>query len=318
MPKILIRHLSGARTNQVDELPPNRTGEIMVGRDPDCAVALDADRDDLVSRNHLKIAADPANPGSYLVLDLQSRNGSFLNRQRIYGSMRITHNDVVQLGPGGPEFRFELDPPPVNQMHPPREAGSPVRGLAGVQPTREILSPAEGGYAAPRPIGRATVERILGDTFIKVKHESNKAVWVGTAALAAILAVGGVSFFLLRQNSAETTAQAQQNQQLIQQMDVAVKKAPAATEAMKQEVIRLRMDMRSAQDRSEKILAALAQRLSSPQPATTPDATQDQHPEATAPAAAPGLAQTPRQADYEGALQRAVELLTLGRSEEHT
>jgi hypothetical protein len=64
---------------------------------------------------------------------------------------------------------------------------------------------------APRPIGRATVERMLGDTFTKVKHESDKAVWVGAAALTAILVVGGITYLYMRQNAVSADQQAQQN-----------------------------------------------------------------------------------------------------------
>ncbi len=65
---------------------------------------------------------------------------------------------------------------------------------------------------APRPIGRATVERMLGDTFTKVKHESDKAVWVGAAALTAILVVGfGLAYIYQHQTAVDASRQAEQN-----------------------------------------------------------------------------------------------------------
>ena len=112
MERILIRHLSGARASQVDEFPAAGTSEILVGRDPDATVRFDPGRDDLVSRQHVKIVRDPESPEEFAVVDLQGRNGTFLNRQRIYAPAHLTHMDVIQLGPAGPEFRFELDPPP--------------------------------------------------------------------------------------------------------------------------------------------------------------------------------------------------------------
>src|SRR5580692_3500399 len=210
MERILIRHLSGARAGQVDEFPAG-TSEILVGRDPDAAVCFDPSREDLVSRQHVKIVRDPESPNDFAVVDLQSRNGTFLNRQRIYASAHLVHNDVIQLGPAGPEFRFELDPPP-NTVTRPLDRTSNSLMLA---PVREDNS--------PRPIGRATVERMLGDTFTKVKHESDKAVWVGAAALTAILVVGGITYIYMRQNAVDANQQAQQNQQLIQQMGQDVK-----------------------------------------------------------------------------------------------
>ena len=114
MERILIRHLSGARAGEVDEFPAAQTSEILVGRDPDAEVRFDPSREDLVSRHHVRIVRDPESPDEFSVVDLQSRNGTFLNRQRVYAPARITHNDVIQLGPAGPEFRFEMDPPPLS------------------------------------------------------------------------------------------------------------------------------------------------------------------------------------------------------------
>lgn len=114
---------------------------------------------------------------------------------------------------------------------------------------------------APRPIGRATVERMLGDTFTKVKHESDKAVWVGAAALTAILAVGGITYIFMRQNAVDANLQAQQNQQLMQQMGQDVKKGPELAEAMRQEVVRLNDQLKLSDQRSEERLRRLSQQV---------------------------------------------------------
>ena len=106
MNKILIRHLSGDRAQQADEFAAFGFRELIVWRDPAAQVRFDPDRDDLVSRQHLKIMADPSVPNTYQVVDLQSRNGTFINHQRVFGSQRISSGDVIQLGPGGPEIRW--------------------------------------------------------------------------------------------------------------------------------------------------------------------------------------------------------------------
>ena len=215
------------------------------------------------------------------MVDLQSRNGTFLNRQRVYAPARVAHNDVIQLGPAGPEFRFEMDPPP-NIITRPLEAATSSLMLS---PMRE--------EAAPRPIGRATVERMLGDTFTKVKHESDKAVWVGAAALTAILVVGGIIYIYQRQVAVDTNLQAQQNQQLMQQMGQEVKKTPAVAEQMRQEVTqevqRLNQELQLADARSDERLRKLTQEFSA-QEAVTKEAMRqlsDRQPSATPPTAAP-------------------------------
>src|ERR1035441_3375939 len=83
------------------------------GREASAHVRFDADREDLVSRNHARIVRDPADPNRFLLTALGSRNGTFINRQRIYAASRLQHGDRVQLGPSGPEFAFEMDPPPA-------------------------------------------------------------------------------------------------------------------------------------------------------------------------------------------------------------
>src|ERR1022692_4094439 len=58
MERILIRHLSGARAGEGDDFPAT-VNEILIGRDPDAAVCFDPSREDLVSRQHVKIVRDP-------------------------------------------------------------------------------------------------------------------------------------------------------------------------------------------------------------------------------------------------------------------
>jgi len=317
MERILIRHLSGARAGQVDEFPAESTQEILVGRDPEAAVRFDPSREDLVSRQHLKIVRDPESANEFAVVDLQSRNGTFLNRQRVYAPARLSHNDVVQLGPAGPEFRFELDPPPFSLSFNP----TPERRTAElmVAPVRE--------ETAPRPIGRATVERMLGDTFTKVKHESDKAVWVGAAALTAILVVGGITYIHMRQNAADASVQAQQSQQLIAQMSQEVRKAPEAAEAMReevgQEVARLNDELKLADARSEERLRKLSQDLAAQQ-AVTREAVRElesRTPQTSLPPATPGetpsstpvTAPAPNQKlDYDAAVRQGIGLLQSG------
>src|SRR5262249_31086121 len=145
MQKILIRYLGGSRANQADEFPPDGQ-DLVAGRDNSAQIRFDPDRDDLVSRQHLKITSTPGVPNSFQLVDLQSRNGTFLNRQRVFGSMRLNHNDVVQLGAGGPEFRFEIEPPPL-----PTPSGVFVQqGNREIKATRESWMPEQS--STPRPV----------------------------------------------------------------------------------------------------------------------------------------------------------------------
>jgi hypothetical protein len=306
MEQISIHHLNGSRAGQVDEFPAAATSEILVGRDPEAAVRFDASREDLVSRQHLKIVRDPEAPDEFAVVDLQSRNGTFLNRQRVYAPARVTHNDVIRLGPAGPEFRFELDPPPLHVTR-PHESGA---GALMVMPARE--------ETAARPIGRATVERMLGETFSKVKHESDKAVWVGAAALTAILVVGGGTYIYLRRSTADAGLQAQQNQQLMQQMGQDLRKTPELAEAMRQEVARLHDELQLADERSEERLQRLSRQLAAQEAATREAVrelqSREQSPPDTpssTPVAAPAR-EANQKSDYDSGVRQGVDRLQNG------
>ncbi len=265
MQKIVIRHLTGARANQVDEFSMAAVKELIIGREASASIRFDPDRDDLVSRQHAKVQLDSSDAESLQLVDLQSRNGTFLNRQRVYGAIRINHNDVVQLGAGGPEFRLEMDPPPSGAARPTRQASLDTLGRLGSKATREAWpsaiagAPAVSGVPAvgPRPVGRGTVERMLGEAFGHVKRETNRLTWVGIAALVAIVAVGGGIRYYLRESATAQAAAQEQNIQTLQRMNEELKKNPAAAESMKQQIARLESELERSDQRHTATVQAL-------------------------------------------------------------
>lgn len=215
MQRIIIRHLSGSKTNQVEEFPLNHFSEIVLGRDPSATVKYDPDRDDLVGRQHAQIAADPADPTQFLVTDLNSRNGTYVNKQRIVSATKIAPGDQIQLGPGGPEFQFDLEPRPENTVKATRSAAfdplaPTVQGASGsvpstrqvdlgMPPTRSVNIGAPGGNTSSTgTVGKATVERMISQNIAVTKRtEGRKYMMIGGAVLAiVILGFGAVSAFL--------------------------------------------------------------------------------------------------------------------------
>ncbi|HUO28382.1 MAG TPA: FHA domain-containing protein [Bryobacteraceae bacterium] len=242
--RILVRHTSGARANQVDEFQGEGFREVCAGRDENAAIRFDPERDDLVSRNHAKIYADAGSPNCYLIADLQSRNGTFLNRQRIGAPSRIHHGDVVQLGSGGPEFRFELDPPPASVARPTRAIGRDEANAFAASLARPTRVGIQADVASPRPIGRATVERMLDDTFGRVKRESGKTLWAGIAALIMIAALGAGAYAYMRHSSAETARRMKDQQTLLLQMAQVVKQQPTDDAAVRAQMNKLGSEMK--------------------------------------------------------------------------
>lgn len=308
--RILIRHISGARSNQIDEFPATAFREIVAGREDSSAIHFDPEREDLVSRQHLRITADPSAPGAYLIADLQSRNGTFVNRQRMTHPIRLQHFDVVQLGPGGPEFRFELDPPPASVARPTRIAG-PAEVSAIARPTREASTAAFASSASPRPIGRATVERMLDDTFGKVRKESNKTLWVGVAAIVLIACVATGSWLYLRGSDAESAKRAQEQQMLLLQMAQVVRQQPSNDAAVKAQVEQI----------SGQLKKVLAENQALRQNAAAADAAQARAAQATADPSSDysaGLDQAMqlyKSGDYSGAYGAAAKVIGLDRSQ---
>lgn len=244
MQTIVIKHLTGARANQVEQFSTASLKELSVGRDSSAMVRFDPDRDDLVSRQHVKIVRDPGDPNGFQLVDLQSRNGTFLNRQRVYGTVKLNHLDVIQLGAGGPEFRFEVDPPPAAGARPTREASFDSYADAGSRPTRAWTGAATaptmtaaGLSNQPRPVGRATVERMLGDVFGRVKQDSNRSAWwVGSVVVLVILLVGGGIWYYLRQSGMAVREEQEETIASIRRINEELKKNPKAITSMKRDL----------------------------------------------------------------------------------
>ncbi len=203
MQRIVIKHKSGSKANQVEEFPLNLFNELIIGRDPLSSIKFDPNRDDLVGRQHAKIAQDQSAPGQFIIMDLNSRNGTFVNRQRIIGTARVSVGDVIQLGAGGPEFEFDLEPRLDNLEH-TSSAGSPnalpptrVGNSGNLPPTRTGDSNPIAPLIASSPhsaVGKATVERMIAQN----KGASRKQLIWGAAILLFIIA--GVAAALIYQN----------------------------------------------------------------------------------------------------------------------
>ena len=80
---------------------------VRIGRAEGNAVRTPSDR--MVSAEHAKIVRLE---DGYVLIDLESRNGTYLNGRRVDRSP-LRHGDVVGLGPGGPELRLEVLAPPA-------------------------------------------------------------------------------------------------------------------------------------------------------------------------------------------------------------
>lgn len=110
MQKIIIKHLVGSKANQSDafEMP---VSEINFGRDHICQVAYDPETDNLVSRLHCRLTTQ--NEREFLLTDLHSSNGTYVNDKKITTPYLLKVGDIVQLGKNSVKFAFDLEPRPA-------------------------------------------------------------------------------------------------------------------------------------------------------------------------------------------------------------
>jgi S1-C subfamily serine protease len=85
------------------------TGEIVtVGRGPDCQLRLHPEVDLEASARHLAFIR---RGDAWVLCDLGSRNGTFLNGTALAGEAALHDGDTIGLGTGGPALRFRATTP---------------------------------------------------------------------------------------------------------------------------------------------------------------------------------------------------------------
>ena len=207
--RIVIRHLSGSKVNQIDQFDLAGLQEITLGRDPKSTIAFDVQRDDAVSRRHAVIRIKNDNELYFRIADLNSSNGTMLNGERIGGEVELLPDDVVELGTGGPRFAFDVQPRPASLPSRTRTmaaidaAATRVVAAANAEaataernavPETQERVPATTGSAAMtpasstlgRPVGKSTILRMLSD-----ERRSSRQTWLAALAAVVVLAIAG-------------------------------------------------------------------------------------------------------------------------------
>jgi serine protease Do len=228
--QIVIRHLSGSKTNQIEQFNLDGLSEITLGRDDSSRIVYDVQRDDAVSRKHAVIRVKHDKELYFRIADLNSSNGTFLNGERISGEVELLPDDVVELGHGGPTFTFDVQPRPANLPARTRQMGAMgaieaaatrIVGSMEVPETTEVAAYSETSQRTAVsdpstmgkvPVGKATILRMMTE-------ERGKARQVWIAALAAVLLlsiIGGTALYWHGQSVSNQLAQ-----QLVEQEKVA-------------------------------------------------------------------------------------------------
>jgi pSer/pThr/pTyr-binding forkhead associated (FHA) protein/S1-C subfamily serine protease len=99
-PGLRLRRVAGGE----DLLAAGR--EILIGRAAECAIPLRTVVDTVVSKRHCVVEFHP--DGSATLSDLESRNGTYLNGERIDFRTALGLGDRIMLGWQGPEFEVRV------------------------------------------------------------------------------------------------------------------------------------------------------------------------------------------------------------------
>ncbi|MGZ5286482.1 MAG: trypsin-like peptidase domain-containing protein [Flavisolibacter sp.] len=187
--RYVIKHISGSKANQVEEFDFSKS-ELTIGRTAASDIQFDPEQDVVVSREHGKITRLTNEPLIFEVVDNNSRNGIFVNKQRVKGSQRINVGDEVQLGNNGPVFSFDIYPRPQDMMQATRVVEIPASikptSISEVIPAPQMV-PAE---TVKTGLGKQTVERML----VAERKKSGSKLAVILGSLVIILGIAGFAF----------------------------------------------------------------------------------------------------------------------------
>src|SRR5476649_1113517 len=96
--QIIIRHIAGAKINRIDPFALADTKEVTFGRDASSTIAFDSPKDDVVSRKHAVLRIKSEGVPSFVIEDLKSSNGTFVNGERISKETELLPEDTVEFG----------------------------------------------------------------------------------------------------------------------------------------------------------------------------------------------------------------------------
>lgn len=155
-----FRYQDGARQGETVVVPHDFA---TIGRHPSSDLPFDATDELQVSVRH---AAVFKQGGGFLVRDLGSTNGTYVNGKRVRGDRPLEPNDVLQFGPTGPMIEFSI--------------AATLPATPRARPTGVAPAPASDII---RPSGRTT-ERIRAEVVRQTKP------WRWLAAIVVLIAGG--------------------------------------------------------------------------------------------------------------------------------
>ena len=223
--KAQFKFLSGARAGQVEAF---RKTYIGLGRHPLSDVRFDAERDLDVSSRH---AAVIHKADAFVLQDLGSRNGTFINGKRITGDTPLQDGDVINFGANGPALEFHTV---EGESSGDLLATTAAEGMAVRASTpRDVIR-----ASAPRPPRSSTAVRIA----VEVARQTAQLRRTTKVLFGFLLLTAG-AFGWLQWQAARSEREAQQVSTQFQSQLKGVRDALAESQA---ETARLRRDLQAS------------------------------------------------------------------------
>jgi len=269
--KVRFRFLDGDREEQ-DAVVDREYATL--GRHPLCTLAFDADQDVDVSSRHAAVFLE----GDFFILrDLGSTNGTFVNGHRLRADHILADKDLIQFGQRGPRLEASL-------VRDEATTFSPSPGRYSTLPPRRTQEDLHGRSSDTGPLGlprEGTATRIRSEV-AKQTAGFRRALW-GLAVLSVALTLiivwqrsqtadrlqGERTLLLARVDSLtdEITSMSVNVQSLREALDVAqgetdrIRIQLASQATSPEDIRRLSHQLQAALDRQEQMLNAAAMDL---------------------------------------------------------
>ena len=179
-----FKFLSGARAGQVETF---RKAYLGLGRHPLSDVRFDTERDLDVSSRHAAIITKPE---GFVLQDLGSKNGTYLNGKRIEGDCLLADGDVIGFGAKGPALEFHLVPDDGDEIE-----TRPAEAAAGRMSQPKQMMPAASAPPATSPPQRPARSSTAVRIAVEVARQTSELrrttkVLLGALVVAMVLFVG--------------------------------------------------------------------------------------------------------------------------------
>ncbi len=178
--KAQFKFLSGARAGQVETFEKAYLG---LGRHPLSDVRFDTERDLDVSARH---AAVLKRPEGYVLQDLGSKNGTYVNGERLGGDRLLADGDVIGFGAKGPALEFHLL---LDATMDRSTAGAEALAARVSQPRQSFPAVPPPSAPAPPKARSSTAVRIAAEVARQTRQlRTTTKILMGTLAGVVVLA----------------------------------------------------------------------------------------------------------------------------------